>query len=364
MLISNITSDHKSHVQKLIEVSDGNFIIVSPFIASDMTSFLENFNFSKLARIELVTTFKPKDAEQLTKPFQLLDFMTYFKNLYPNIKIFIHINNNLHGKLYISGNENKQMIVTSANFTRNGMFENHEWGILLQDQSIIEHAIEEIFESIDYKEISFSQLTQACDFAKIYKRDHPKMNEKPDITCDILKRVYSDNDVKNIAPQYFLKPIGDSDKPITLESRRDYSELCPKLYFSKRRPRAVRKGDILITTAVGAGSLLSYFRVTSDILVISKDEQLKNPWFARWPHYVMGENQSPKFGGQWWQHNLRRQDLLKQFHELYPSNPVTDAGGFTLNTLNRGQDKVKITKEFGDFLISKISQYERYKKND
>jgi hypothetical protein len=67
-----------------------------------------------------------------------------------------------------------------------------------------------------------------------------------------------------------------------------------------------------------------------------------------------GRNLSSQFGGQWWIYNIQRKDALDEFIKLYPGVPVTFAGGFSLGALNYGSDKVKITKEFGDFLISKI----------
>ena len=116
----------------------------------------------------------------------------------------------------------------------------------------------------------------------------------------------------------------------------------------------MRKGDILITTAVGAGSLLSYFKVTGGLQHVTEEEIRREEWKERWPWYMEGRNQSPKFGSQWWIHNIRRQDALNEFKEKYPGIAVTYAGGFSLGTLNMGNDKVRITKEFGDFLISKI----------
>ena len=67
-----------------------------------------------------------------------------------------------------------------------------------------------------------------------------------------------------------------------------------------------------------------------------------------------GRNQSPEFGRTWWVHDIRRQDALNEFLEKYPGIAVTHAGGFSLGTLNMGSDKVRITEEFGNFLISKI----------
>jgi HKD family nuclease len=362
MLISNITNTHKSALNKLLKKCEGNLIIVSPFLASQMQTFLDGFDFSGVAKLELITTFKRKDPEQLTKPFQLRDFSDYFKTKYPKIKTVIHVNNDLHGKLYISLGKKKQMILTSGNFTKNGMVENHEWGLLIDDQSIIEEALEEVFDNIDYKEISANQIDRACKFAEANIKENPQWCKKPVIVSDILETIYSDNDQNNIEPQYFLKPIGHKERPVTLEGQQDFSELHQNLHFSKKRPKGVRKGDLVITTAVGAGSLLSCFRVTGDVQHVTEEKVAQEPWLERWPWYLEGRNRSPEFGKEWWIHNLRRQDLLVEFRGLYPDVPVTYAGGFSLGTLNMGNDKVRITKEFGEFLISKILEHEHSEK--
>ncbi|MBF4432196.1 hypothetical protein EA848_21960, partial [Vibrio anguillarum] len=74
----------------------------------------------------------------------------------------------------------------------------------------------------------------------------------------------------------------------------------------------------------------------------------------RWPWYMEGQNRSCDFGGSWWEHDIKRNTALEEFRQLYPETPVTKSGNFSLGTLNFGNDKVQITKEFGDFLISKI----------
>jgi len=358
MLISNVTNNHTVYIQKLITECADNFIIVSPFLASQMAHFLEGFDFSNIMRIDLVTTFKPKDAEQLTKPFQLQDFVGYFKIQHPDIEVFIHINNSLHGKLYISGKDHKKMILTSANFTRNGMTKNHEWGIWVEDKEVVEEALEEIFDNIDYPELSLNQINKACELAEANIKENPQWETKPKITSDILESVYSDKDIKNTDPQYFLKPIGTSEHPVTLEGQENFSKLHQDLHFSKKKPKGVRKGDIIITTAVGAGSLLSYFRVTGGLQQVTEEQIKQDSWMERWPWYMEGRNNSTKFGKEWWKHNLKRQDLLDKFREIYPDSPITQAGGFTLGTLNMGNDKVRLTKEFGEFLIGKILEYE------
>jgi hypothetical protein len=198
------------------------------------------------------------------------------------------------------------------------------------------------------------EIKRACLFADQYNRDHLDWGKKPDIFSDILDKVYSVEDESNTNPQYFLKPVGVSESPILLEDEKEFTDLHENLHFSKKKPKGVRKGDVLITVAVTAGSLLSYYKVTGGLQEVTQEEVARDRWKERWPWYMEGRNLSPQFGGEWWVHNIQRKDALNEFLEKYPGVPVTSAGGFSLGTINYGGDKVKITKEFGDFLISKI----------
>jgi PLD-like domain len=359
MLISNIAGSHLERIRTMLSGNSDQFIIVSPFLAQSPETFLLAFDFSRVKRLDLVTTFKPEDLEQLTKPGQLKAFGDHLAEMYPKLDFRVHVDNLLHGKLYFSiAGEISTLLLTSANFTSRGMTENHEWGILTDDRAVAQRAVEEVFAALEYSEVSRTQIDRACQFAEHYKRMHPQWIAQPDIHVDILSAVYSDSDKSNTNPKYFLKPIGDKDQPVTLEEMEDFSGLHQDLHFSKKKPSGVMKGDVVITTAVGAGSLLSHFRVTGSLRHVTDPEIAKDPWKARWPWYLEGRNQSPKFGASWWSHNLRRQDLLDEFRRLYPTTPVTYAGGFTLGTINLGSDKVRITKEFGEFLIQRIKERE------
>ncbi len=354
-IISNTTGNHLDKLKALYKSATDRIVIVSPFLAANISALLKEFDFSGVNTLELITTFKPADAEQLTKPRVLKEFLDFFKSKYHKMKVKVHVDNHLHGKLYLSLSGNKKsLILSSANFTRSGLSDNHEWGLSLDDNAIIDTLVEEVFDSIGYFDVTYNQIVKACLFAEQYAKNFPDWTRKPNISSDILESVYSVDDTKNTEPKYFLKPIGHSDSPILLEEMRDFSDLHQNLHFSKRKPQGVRKGDYVITTAVGPGSLLSYFKVTGGLQHVTDDEIKRDGWKERWPWYMEGRNQSPEFGGQWWVHNIRRQDALNEFLQKHQRTPVTYAGGYGLGTINRGNDKVRITKEFGDFLISQI----------
>lgn len=353
MLVSNSINSHKNILNSLLKECNGTLYIASPYLAEEMDGFLEEFDFSNVERVELITTFKPKNIEQLTKPFQIRDFFNHFKSRYPKTQVIVHVDNYLHGKLYILGKHNRKMIVTSANFTKNGMVGNHEFGLLIEDDTIIQQTLDELLDCIEYKEISYEQIKKACLFSETYSEDNPEWMQKPIIHCDILNKVYADTDPKNVSRKYYLKPLGDTKKPILIDSKRDFSELNQRLNFTKE-PKGIRKGDVIITTAIGCGALLSYFYVTLGAAEMTSLELEKEPRYKRWPWYVEGRNQSPSFGKKWWGANLNRDSLSKEFKELYPDIPLTNAGSLTLGTINFGNDKVQLTKEFGEFLISRI----------
>lgn len=353
-IISNTNGSHLSFVQTIIENHD-DLIIVSPYLATDMHEFLSKFNFQHAKNITLITTFKPRDLEQIIKPGILLSVFNYFKEQVKHAKLQLHIDNSLHGKIYIGQSKHQQCaLVSSANFTNNGMLKNHEWGIATSNLQTIKDLESQILQEIEYEDVTYTQIEQANKHANVYLDNHPEWQNKPGVQSDILNQVYKTEDANNTQPKYFLKPIGDSLHPYRLEDQIDFSRLHENLHFSKKRPARVRKGDFLITTAVGPTSLVSYYKVTGSISYATHDEIKANPDLERWPWYVEGRNQSPSFGKNWWEHDLKRKNLLDAFRLKFPAIPVTSAGGFTLDTLNWHSDKVELTEEFGQFLIEAI----------
>lgn len=359
MMISNSKESHLAELIRLFNQKPNKVVISSPFLSENIKDILSNLNFDSVSEFELVTTFKPSDPEQLIKPYILRDLFDYFNSTYPAMKVKVHIDNKLHGKLYLfCYDQNQSLIVSSANFTRNGLENNHEWGVKTDDSNLIKEIIDDLFECVEFREITYLQVERACKIADEYGRQNPDWLSKPKIHADILESVYSSESENNLFPKYFLKPLGDSKNPILIDDKRDFSKLHQNLHFSKKKPKGLRKGDVIITTGIGSGSVLSYFKVTGCLNHVTEEEVKKNAWKERWPWYLEGKNQSQKFGKNWWRFNLRRQDLLDEFLERYNGVPVTHVGGYNLDTINYGNDKVRITSEFGEFLISKIKESE------
>ena len=181
-MVSNSERNHLDELRSLISASTNRMIIASPFLTANIKELLNEFSFSKINCIELITTFKPNDPEQLTKPKILKDFFEYFMEIYPNIKTKLNIDNLLHGKIYVSRRcQSFSSYLSSANFTRSGLQNNHEWGVLINDKAVIDAIVDDLFNSIEYPDVTYSQIKKACLFAEQYERDHPKWSDTPDM---------------------------------------------------------------------------------------------------------------------------------------------------------------------------------------
>ena len=121
-----------------------------------------------------------------------------------------------------------------------------------------------------------------------------------------------------------------------------------KLGF-RSNPKNMQKGDVLLLHSVGPSSIVGYYVVTSDEAVQEKIDDND-----RWPWKVTADCHSSKFSMCWWDYELKTQELVKEFRNLYPGSHITAAGGDTLGAIQRGSDKVEITKDFAQFVISRI----------
>lgn len=344
-IIDNITADnHHAEIEKLASISD-EIVIVSPFCFGDFNYFFDKFvSGSSIRSITLITTLRNEEA--INKVPSLQSFQYEAKKL--NIDNKIHINNQLHGKVYIfkNGNTSQNAIITSANITHNGLSRNHEWGCCLSDRITIDKLEQNITSTIKYS-LTADMLQKISLELDEYSKKHPKQpKEKPSINIndfiipDIFK-IDLDSDTR-----IFIKPVGSADEPIY---DGDYSKETEQ-YFSKKRPIAVRNGDYLISYGVGSRKIISIFKV------ISKDP-ISTGQDVRWPWYVDVENVTPKLGSVWFEKDLYIMEIANEYVEMYGSN-LTNNGGDTLGALQYGVDKIQLDHDFGTYLMELILNIE------
>ena len=158
---------------------------------------------------------------------------------------------------------------------------------------------------------------------------------------------------------FHIKPIGVSGDPF--KEGIPYNKPSEIMRFAKRQPKNVKIGDILIVYGVGTQKLIAIHRVTTLPIAFTQAELNSNPGLERWPWYIMGDNLTPNFGGEWWLHNFRLFDLADKYITMYPNRVLTSAGNKGLGALQIGWDRLKITREFAEFLINPILVIERGK---
>jgi hypothetical protein len=250
--------------------------------------------------------------------------------------------------------------VTSANLTHNGLYNNHEWGVIVDDMDLVAQLKAEVLECVEYHDVTEAQVNKMVMFAEETAKVNPSWTETQSIvpTSDICDQVYNQASHSETAPTYWLKPIGHSDEPILKEDQSDFSDLHQELAFSKKGTGQVRAGDILVTTAIGSGCLLTYFQVTGTKKYATVEEQELEWWRKRWPWSIEGRCKAQKYGASWWNYDLHRKVLMDEYLDEYPDRPITISGTQTLGTLNFGNDKVALDPKFGEFLVQKIDEIE------
>ena len=311
-IINNRTKDnHESILIDCFESSD-EIWLVSPFLSKSF-SFFPFEKVRHLRKITLLTTLKPFNSDQHCK-------VRFFKDLFifgntENVDIEILIDNSLHGKMYIGKKENVYIkaIITSSNFTRNGLKINNEWGVCFDDHSKIKQIVNNLRKHVILKPITEKTVDK---FQKIIDKNPLKQNEQKSNVNLIEEITFKENPLNILAgANYWLKPIGVSDNIITWG--RAFDEITSDLHFSNKRPSGVKIGDILIAYAVGHKNILSIYRVISDIKYTGNPNN-------RWPYYVIGENLTPYYGKDWNQYditvsNQKNEVLNKKLFDITPS---------------------------------------------
>lgn len=357
-LIENLPEqNHFEVIGKLLERST-EVSIASPFLMQDFGNFFSEFDCSRLKKVNLLTTLKPNNPEQIKKINTLVSFLDLKENLLTNVVAEIKIDNRLHAKVYLFKSDNEYIggVVTSANFTDSGLSRNNELGILFTDAEVIKSLEEKYFDNPKHLLLSEDFILKSLYAIDEYLENNPKeIPPKFDLNLndllDTSEKIPDFGTYKNI----WLKPIGVSENPFPDEP---ITELNGRLDFSKRRPTGVKLGDLLITFAVGKRKIMSVYRATGQPHFATKEE-IALPGHGhreRWPWSITGENLTTEFSKNWWNENLTIDALREEYLNKFPERPISAAGGKTFGTFQYKADKMRVTKEFGEFILDKISK--------
>lgn len=309
-------------------------VIASPFCFPNFETFVSNVSKEDATRkITFITTMK--NDEVVEKIDSLLFFRKAMKEY--GIDWQIRIDNMLHGKVYILKNNDAPfaVIITSANLTQHGLRQNHEWGCIVEDAKAIGCMEKQLLVDADIELTSekLELIKKRAD--KTCEEGWKKVKQQEIQIDDILRLPQIPNGTR-----FFIKPFGSNNHKFF---EGDYSEKFQKQHFANRKPKAVRVGDILITYAVGARKIISVFKVMSS----PKHTNMPND---RWPWFVEANNLTTNLGKAWAKKSLMVMNIAREYAEIYKL-PVTQRGGYNLNGLMLGNDKIQLTDEFGMYLF-------------
>ncbi len=341
ILTNEKKNNHLKFFTKMASKSD-RLIIVSPFLSDDISKLIKDM--SKIKEITLYTTLQ-KYNDSAQKIISLCSFYECCNE--KGIDLSIKIDDNLHGKVYLFyGNEKeKGFILTSGNFTENGLINNHEYGLCIEDVDK-QKELKESITSINTYDLTYAQLRQMYDDAQEFIKNHQTVKQERFKVNKLINKKPSVDQKETRC--YYLKPIGTAKEPFD-ENRPPLKEI--DFFGFGKKPKTIKRDDVLLLHSVGPSSIVGYYVTTGDDF-----REIKYDDKDRWIYKVQAECHSSKFTANWWKYELKTQALVDEFLEMYPDKNVTVAGGKTLGALQWGRDKIQITKEFAQFIINKIPE--------
>lgn len=366
MSLELITNNHLDKIISVLNSTKSEIKIISPFIKVEMTRYLCEIVKKKNIKCTVITKFYYDNLIKGVSDFEALEMMV-------DCGIKVYILKELHTKLYLFDDNCGMM--GSANFTQGGFQFNHELSLYIEDDEETLDSMHQYFDTMvveiekqgDEGRLNKEWLTEQKiiisdrikDYKKALKQNNLKTYNKTfgaKVLLEEVKNLQDNDNVQNLFAisknksdkiKYFIKPVGSSDAPF-LEGR---IILDDKMYFSKRFPKAIEKGSIMIAYGVGVYRILGYYQSTSDEAMVDPDNAS-----GRWPHYVDSICMNKKYSEKWWDFDLYLKDIQEDFLNLYPNIPLTYVGTQSLGALNWSADKIRLSTEFAKYIIDRINE--------
>lgn len=352
-LITNFgeSRDHFERLRLLARGAD-ELVVVSPFLSRDLQNLLAKLPLAHLKSFRLVTTLEPNSVAQLYTSDSLESLVDFFQNVLPQVEWRVDLADDLHGKLYLFSQSGRMFaaIVTSANFTQNGLRLNREWGIAVREEALLAD-IQASLAKLRVRTLSLNDIRGLIDECERFRASRTTLVAET-IQLDLNSALTLESAIGASVGTVWLKPEGTAEEPIEVGTPYDAPE--KDLHFPKVRPSGVHVGDTIVAYGVGVRRLLGVYRVSGSIAHATDEQIALAPWKARWPWYVPSANLTRHFGASWWTCNLFLSNLEAVFRKSHPGVPLTAVGGHSLGTLNYGGGKVRLSDSFGAFLVASV----------
>lgn len=330
--------NHYNILKKYSKMAD-RIIIVSPFLAADLPRVL-----SEMPTIKHIELYTNLDGYGMAGNVLSAICGLYEYGFEKGVSISVKYNDRLHGKAYLlyNGNEGKGCIITSGNFTDNGLKNNHEYGVLLDNESIQEELRNQIY-SLDCSELSYEEVIELCAKADEFSMKHSETKIPMFKVADYIKNrmILPDN------CKFFIKVLGAEGRPI----RPGYTIIEDNEIGFRKIPSRISKGDILVCHAKKVGKVLGVCKIL-EIEAKEKTNFDTDRWNQKLPTSCISE----KYSLHWWDYDIRTADLETEYNETKKEGEhITIVGGDKLKgCLQCGC--VEITREFAQFVMDRISK--------
>lgn len=334
-LLSNCGDyNHYNYLIKYSKMAD-RIIVISPFLTVDMPKILAQM--PTIRSVELYTNLDGYGMASAVVPaiYKLYEYC-YEKEILVSVKY----NNRLHGKAYLlyKENENKGCIITSGNFTVNGLKNNYEYGVFLDNESMQKELVNQIY-SLNCLEITYEEVVKLYKELEEFSQKYSVHNIPVFKASDYIssKIIMPDN------CKFFLKALGNKENPV------EQGYIIDNEIGFSQRPSSVSKGDILICCGKKVGNILGGYKVLED----EPKEGIVKYGGDRWNFKFVTSCISENYSSHWWDYDIKTSDLVDEYNKIKGQDKhVTARGGDTTYGLQKGY--IEITKEFAQFVMDNI----------
>jgi HKD family nuclease len=398
MGIQIISSGFGERFYKLLEDCKEQINIISPFIGRNTAiSLAESLEISQGLECNIITRFYREDFIQRASNIEGLERL-----LHAGANIYAL--QNLHSKLYIF--DDQSVITGSANFTFNGFYKNHEFGMYMEREPAFTQECSNYFSVLLNKiknsgEWLVTQKMIDREKANINKslpgrkgkRKDPTLVEYNNIKWGaILEDVTSSTEInhqfaagthsdfiedtlndevlqrerRNTGIWIKFEGNGDDRVPndqIYLDRKRTHYEHLNRTFF-RRKPSGVKEGQIIFMAVVsydhygnGTPMIIGYAETSGFVPknVIGPDDRFYKQTAGRYPYYV--ELQKGQYLNAPIKNGVSLIDLCRDLGEdLYPNRKQHPS---EILSTHYQKSHIQITEKAKEYLIDKLEEHFR-----
>lgn len=381
MPVSLISNDLMDRFKDLLNETEDELNIISPFIGTQTATFLSDWLIKNpTVKCNVITRFYREDfVERVSSIYGLERLLEAKANIYALV--------DLHSKLYLF--DTISTIIGSANFTKGGFMSNHEICVLMDDEPEIAEKANEYFydlleqiqavgdegivtqawvdeEKKHVPQMAANQRKKDITYSNIFKKG---VTLKKIIQPDLFESILENSDASEDVTGIWLKFEGTGEDRIP--SDYDYKHMkgvrkrdLNTTYFP-RQPGGIQKDDTMFLTIVSYDEqgrptpMIVGYAMTDGFnrKNVADDGEIKDSsWKHRFPYYV--EFTGGKVINAPIKNGVRLVDLYNSVGKAtFPSlRKRKNVSQGTLQSMHFRRSHIRITQEAYDFLIDELNK--------